>query len=292
MSEPILRLYPAPQATLALQGQYLTHALHERGAPGAPFVYTNFISSLDGRIALAASGRQTNRVPPATANPRDWRLFQELGAQADLLVTSARYFRQLALGEAQDQLPVGSSEDFADLRRWRVEQGLKPQPDLAVLSASLDLPVAPLLDQGGRRVRLYTGEAADPGRVRDLTDAGVDIAFAGEGRSVEGGHLMDALAAEGYRSIYVVAGPSVIHTLAMAGALHRLYLTLAHVVLAGEGFDTFAWGPELSPPLTLQLSELYYDAAAPAGAGQLMAVYDCRPREEPLMPPPDPHSAR
>ena len=56
---------------------------------------------LDGRIALPAAGRSSHQVPPAIANARDWRLFQELAAQADLLITSARYFRQSEDQEAQ-----------------------------------------------------------------------------------------------------------------------------------------------------------------------------------------------
>ncbi|MGA7800847.1 MAG: pyrimidine reductase, partial [Gammaproteobacteria bacterium] len=175
MTDDLLRLFPIPTQAVSLQGCYLAHGLHRCGQAGRPFVYTNFITSLDGRIAIAAPGRNTHQVPPAIANPRDWRLYQELGAQADVLITTARYLRQLAIGEAQDMLPVGLSPDFEDLRRWRLTQGLPPQPDVAVLSASLDFPAETLTGLGHRRIYVITGESADPERIRGLRDQGIDV---------------------------------------------------------------------------------------------------------------------
>lgn len=292
VTDDLLRLFPIPAQAVSLHGCYLAHDLHRRGRSGRPFVYTNFITSLDGRIALAASGRNTHQVPPAIANGRDWRLYQELGAQADLLVTTARYLRQLAIGEAQDMLPVGLAPEFEDLRQWRLAQGLSAQPDVAVLSASLDIPLETLTKLGERRLYVITGENADPARIQALRDQGVNVQTAGSGHAVSGDQLIRYLAAEGYRSIYAIGGPSVMHTLAVGGVLDRLYLTQAHVVLGGEDFDTFAWGAELAPALSLQLGELYYDPIAPADAGQLLTYYDCQHREDFLSPPPDPHAAR
>ena len=63
MSNTILRLYPAPVEEVPLQGSYLAHHIHELGAPGKPFVYGSFVSSLDGRIALDDANDGTSRVP-------------------------------------------------------------------------------------------------------------------------------------------------------------------------------------------------------------------------------------
>ena len=94
MQIPVTRLYPATGEQYPLEGLYLQHHLHLEGQPGTPFIYSNFITSLDGRIALGSSGSTSHKVPSATVNSRDWRLYQELAGQADLLVTSGRYFRQ------------------------------------------------------------------------------------------------------------------------------------------------------------------------------------------------------
>ena len=142
MQTPVTRLYPAPGGQHPLEGLYLQHQLHKQ--PDKPYVYSNFITSLDGRISLGNDDSTTHTVPAATVNPRDWRLYQELAGQADLLITSGRYFRQSLAGEAQDQLPVGNQAEFADIREWRLTQGLPPQPDIAILSSSLDIPIAAL----------------------------------------------------------------------------------------------------------------------------------------------------
>ena len=271
MSGGIQRLYPGG-ATLPLEGAYLGH-LPETGRP---CFYANFVSSLDGRIALTAPHRRTHQVPPAIANARDWRLYQELGAQADVLITSGRYFRQFAEGEAQDTLPVGDAERFADLHDWRRRQGLAPQPDIAVLSASLELPEQALRFylERGRRIHLFTGEDAPAERIGDLERLGVEVHFTGTGHMAEGEATARHLERLGYRRIYLIAGPFVLYTFIRAGVLDRLYLTLAHRILAGEDFDTFCFGPELVPPPNLRLVSLLLDPEAPAGAGQLLAAYD------------------
>ena len=114
---PVMRLWPGPVASLPLHGLYLQEDLHARAASrGRPLVYSNFISSLDGRIALEVPGKKTHTVPDGITNPRDWRLYQELSGQADILVTSGRFFRQSRAGEAQDLLPVGGQAEFDDIR--------------------------------------------------------------------------------------------------------------------------------------------------------------------------------
>ncbi|MFN2309636.1 MAG: RibD family protein [Gammaproteobacteria bacterium] len=277
MHGELLQLYPTPGDSLPLARLYLEHPLHRIAADPQPRVYANFVTSLDGRIALPRPGQSSSGVPPAIGNTRDWRLYQELAAQADLLITSARYFRQFALGEAQDRLPVGPGERFSDLRQWRLDQGLSAQPDVAVFSASLEIPTTALHTYAERRLHVLTGAGADPARVAALRAAGVEVHFAGTGTRVEGAPAIATLHGLGYRHIYVIAGPTVLHTLVRAGVLQRLYLTLAHRLLGGEDFDTLTWGAELHPAPSLSLRSLFYDAAAPEAAGQLLSCYDLLP---------------
>ncbi|HQU15906.1 MAG: hypothetical protein B7Z66_06145 [Chromatiales bacterium 21-64-14] len=277
MSEPILRLYPGAPEPVALEGAYLAHGLH-RASAAAPMVYTNFIASLDGRIALVDPGTRRHRVPAAIANPRDWRLFQELAAQAHVLVTTARYFRDLTQGQAQDSLPVSTRSPYADLLTWRRKEGLEPQPAVAVVSASLDLPIPPELDLQQRAFYVLTGEDADPDRVTALEQLGLRVLFAGNGHRVDGRRLVQVLAERGYHSLYAIAGPQLLHTLVSAGVLDRLYLTHAHRLLGGVGYDTILEGSTLDPAVDLRLEALYYDSHAPAGAGQSFGAYACCPR--------------
>ena len=274
MQTPVTLLYPAADGPQPLEGLYLQHQLHLKGRPDAPYVYSNFITTLDGRIALGDNDSTTHTVPGATVNPRDWRLYQELAGQADLLITSGRYFRQSLIGEAQDQLPVAAQAAFGDIREWRLAQGLREQPDIAILSGSLDIPIAALEPYRNRRILVMTGETSDPDRARALQEAGIEVVHAGAGSLVDGGRMVSRLAALGYRSLYAIAGPAVFHTLLEAKVLDRLYLTIAQQLLGGDVFDTLTRGPLLTPPQGMTLVSLYHDPHAPAHAGQLLAVFE------------------
>jgi len=268
------RLYPAPHEDIQLEGLYLDHLLQKRGQAGLPYVYSNFITSLDGRIAVGEQGRTTHTVPAAITNSRDWRLYQELAGQADILITSGRFYRQSRVGEAQDILPVGDQPEFADIRSWRIEQGLQAQPDIAIISGSLDIPLNALQRYRGRRLIVVTGEAADDGKAQTLLDEGLEVVRAGAGLQVDGRLMVARLAATGYRSIYAIAGPAVFGTLLKARAVDRLYLTFACTLLGGHVFDTLTRGEPLVPALGMRLGSLYHDMHAPAGAGQLFAMFE------------------
>jgi len=284
MHRSVTRLFPAPSEELPIEGLYLGHDLHARGLPGRPFTYSNFITSLDGRIAIATEERATHIVPPAIANPRDWRLYQELAGQADLLITSGRYFRQSLLGEAQDELPLGSGSAYDDIRNWRSQHGLAPQPDIVIMSSSLNIPVAALERYRSRTIYVMTGDEADPSRVASLRNHGIEVIPAGPGHSVDGRRMYAELAARNYRSIYAIAGPAVFHTLAAAGIVDRLYLTITLQILGGQGYDTLTRGGLLEPVPGMHLAGLYHDPHAPVKASQLFGIFEPLSRTSP--PPP------
>jgi riboflavin biosynthesis pyrimidine reductase len=272
----VTRLYPLPALEFPLGGLYLGQAMRSGSDGEKPFVYSNFITSLDGRIAIAQQGTSTRQVPAAIANPRDWRLYQELAGHADILITSGRYFRQSEIGEAQDRLPVSDHPDFADIRDWRSRQGLAAQPDIAILSRSLAIPPESLGAYQNRRIIVMTGRRSDADRQARLRDLGVEVIAAGEDRAVDGAELVSRLADKGYASLYAIAGPDVLHTLLQAKVLDRLYLTTTHQLLAGEHFDTLTSGKNFDPALGLRLTSLYLDRHAPAGASQWFSTFEPR----------------
>jgi len=274
MEATVIELYPASGTRKPLKGLYLSQGLGTGELHESPFIYSNFISSLDGRIALPGPDRNSHQVPPAIANNRDWRLFQELAAQADLLITSARYFRQSEDQEAQAELPVGASAEFDDLRAWRIEQGMSPQPDIAFFSASLDVPVRAINRYPERNVYLITGSAADAGKLRHITAAShTRVISCGHDGHVDASLLRNRLRELGYQRVYAIAGPAVLHTLLQGKALDRLYHTTAHCLLGGTRFDTFVRGSEFNPAVCMTLRAMYLDTHAPDGASQTLAVY-------------------
>ena len=209
-------------------------------------------------------------VPKAITNDRDWRLFQELAVQADVLITSGRYLRDYAEGQAQEILTVYDDSRFADLAEWRATRGFPPYPALAVVSASLDFSIPTGLAE--RTVLVFTVETADPDRVRELKQTN-EVIVAGE-TSVDGEKMIATLAARGYRTIYNATGPKVMHLLLKAGVLNRLYLTHANRIFGGEPFSSIVEGDVLQPAADFRLQALYLDADGVEGLGQVFGVYD------------------
>lgn len=274
MSQPLLRLYPQPVEAATLEGLYLNAPLTDDEQHRQPFLYGNFVTSLDGRIAIVQPTDGREVVPETTANARDWRLFQELAGHADVLISSGRYLRDLAAGQAQHTLPVGKESAFSDIHRWRRQHGLSKQPDVVVLSEDLDFPPPLALLEQGRTVRVFTIASPPRERYASLTAQGIVVERFPAKKRIDGKTIVARLGALGYRRAYCVAGPQVFYTFVSAGFLDSLFLTTVHRLLGGEDFSTVMEGALLGVPANYRLRWLYYDTDTPAGAGQMLARYD------------------
>lgn len=276
MEHPVLQLYPLPSQERALHGLYLDHNLRQFSIAGEAYIYANFVTSLDGRIAIPSPDGQGLMIPKNVSNERDWRLYQELAAQADILLSSGRYLRDWAAGRAQEILRVDELQ-FADLREWRTKQGLPAHPDLAIISNSLDFPLPDVLTANGRKVIFLTTGKPNPERVREIERKAGRVFIAGE-NSVEGKRLIHVLGEQGYRIVYSAAGPKVAHLLLADGVLHRLYLTIANRLLGGDPFATIVDGPLLEPAAEFRLNTLFFDPHGVDGFGQVFASYNMSTR--------------
>lgn len=276
MVDGIIELYPAPGARRRLEGTYLAEDIHARGTPARPFVYANFVTSLDGRIALVDSPGGESHVPKDLTSPRDFRLFQELQAHADCLVTHSGYLRALAQGGLGDILQVGLSSRARDIGEWRRAHGLPHQPAVAVVSRSLDFSLPPSLAHHGQAVHIITGDDAPPARVDYWQDQGYPVISSGPGALVDGAFMARTLGELGYTRLYLLTGPRMLASTLADGVLSRLYLTLNHRILGGEAFHTPAFGPELGDSGRLRMRSLRYDPGPPEGTGQWFAAFETR----------------
>jgi riboflavin biosynthesis pyrimidine reductase len=269
----ITQLYPPPAGNLPLIGTYLAHDLRQFGIrDGRPYIYSNYITSVDGRIAIPREDNSGMTVPENTANERDWRLFQELAAQADLVISSGRYLRDWAEGRAQEILRVDDPE-FADLRQWRQDEGLTPHPDVAIISGSLRFPIPEILTAGSRKIVVFTTAEADPQRIQEVKDHGGQVFITGE-QSVNGSEIAQIMAELGYQSVFNSTGPKVLHLLLAGNALDRLYVTYANKLLGGQPFSSIVEGPLLKPAVDLRINSIYLDEYALDNLGQLFLSYD------------------
>ena len=279
MPSEILRLFPPPVRKRRLEGLYLDEnpppptTTGGASAGAEALVYANFVTSLDGRVAVTDAGG-VSRLPEGLTNPHDWRLFQELQAHADCLVTHGGYLRALASGTLGNVLQVGLGASGEDLARWRADRGMAAQPAVAVLSASLDLPVPDSLAAYRQPVHVLTTEAAPRDRIDALAEAGFEVVVAGPGPWVRSRDAVEALTGRGYRRLYLQTGPRMLETALRDGVLTRLYLTLRHRLVGGERFDTMLRGGLLGEMGVVRLNTLYLDEAAGGGCGQFFACFD------------------
>jgi riboflavin biosynthesis pyrimidine reductase len=275
MTTQVTPLYPVHSAARSLRGLYLEHRLHEVGTAQSPFVYGSFASSLDGRIAVIDAAAAGGDVLEGLTSPADFRLFQELQAQADCLITHGGYMRALAEGRLGNVLQVGAGGRSPDLVEWREKQGLPRQPAIVVASASLEFPVHPSILAHRQRLYIVTGRGADPVRVEAWRDRGYDVVLAGEGAMVQGAPLVRALGDLGFKSLYLLAGPAMLETMLRDRELSRLYLTIRLRLLGGEDFYTLIHGPRLGDIGQLTLRALFYDEGERAGDANWFAQFDC-----------------
>jgi riboflavin biosynthesis pyrimidine reductase len=273
VASTILKIYPQARET-PLRGLYLAHRLHELGAPGRPFVYGDFVSSLDGRIALRDAASGESRLPQELTSDSDLRLLLELHAQADCLVTNGGYLRAVARKRLDDILQVGTVRGHHDLAAWRQANGLSEQPAICIASASLDFPLPDSARRHGQQVFVATGRQSDAARRRQWEREGLEVVIAGEGSHVEGRPLADALAQRGYRSAFLLAGPRMLETMLRQNVLSRLYLTLTHRLLGGESFHSTMEGAPLQGAGRLRLDALYLESESSNGTGQFFAQFE------------------
>ena len=274
MTPRLIELYPEPGRSRDLAGTWLEQRVHRLGRPGTPMIYGSFVASLDGRIALADPATGALALPEAIVTRHDFRLLQELMAQADCFITHGGYLRAIESGALDDILQVGNAPGTDDLARWRAEQGFAGQPGVVVASATLDFKVPESLRDHEQRVTIVTVQSAPPDRIRGLEREGFEVIVTADANQVEAAPLAALVSELGYRSAYLVAGPRMLDTMLRQRRLGRLFLTITHQILGGERFATLASGAPLGTAGHLQLRTLYYDVALPEGAGQWFAQFE------------------
>ncbi|HHZ68925.1 MAG TPA: riboflavin biosynthesis protein RibD [Methylococcaceae bacterium] len=274
MSNTLLQLHPGPHQEVPLQGLYLQQKLHRLGNSGKPFVYANFLSSLDGRIALTNPLSGQSVTPKTLTTPSDFRLFLELHAQADCLITHGGYMRALSEKRLGNILNLNAHSEHADLVSWRQKNKLSKQPALVIASASLDFPIPKELESQKESIFIATGKNAPPERINAWQKKGFQVLIAGANKLVEGKPLTDQLSQRGYKSIYLIAGPMILHTMLEDRQLSRLYHTQSQQLLGGSDFHTLVSGKPFNNLLNLRLSTLYYEPANNHTTGQLFFQYN------------------
>ena len=214
--------------------------------PGPQHVRLNFVSALDGAIAI------DGRSGPL-GGPADRAVFTAMRAVTDVILVGAGTARAENYGPAR--LP-------ADAAARRRAAGRPERPPIAVVTAKGDLdPDSRLFSDGAEVIVMTT--AAVVAR-RHLAGVAADVVDCGADR-VEPAAVVAALRRRGLGRILCEGGPRLAGDLLGAGLIDELCLTLAPV-LGGKGRPTLTGsGPD--GPVRLQLVGLI------DGDGLLLARY-------------------
>ncbi len=195
----------------------------------SPRLYANFVSSLDGVVALDP------KTPPSVISQRseaDRFLMGLLRACADAVLIGASTFR----AEPEHRWLPGSvyppgDESFARLRR-QLGKGVAPQ--LVIVTATGDLPISAPVFQAARGAPLVFTTREGAGRLKGrLPAACTVIPLSGEG-PIESQVMLEALASFGHEVILTEGGPTLLGWLLTTNRVDELFLTLSPLV-AGRG---------------------------------------------------------
>ena len=215
-----------------LEGLYLGQGLKELAAEiGRSVVLADYLTDENGVVAKAG------KVPAELKNSSDWGRFQELMAQADVIISSGSYFKRLAKKGTQDILyqfePEGAYER---LGQWRLDAGYrKRSPDVAIVSRRLDFELPGELRQSGRRVLIFTTDAMANSERASALGSGDVLVFGSGKESVEGDRLIAALAGDlSYRVIMMASGPQVLALLLAANRVDLCYVTEVQMEISSD----------------------------------------------------------
>ncbi|WCB93625.1 hypothetical protein DSM104299_02341 [Baekduia alba] len=195
------------------------------------------VASVDGRAAV--DGRSV-----ALGNAADRALLRELRTAADAILVGTSTLRAERYATLLDD----------DQRARRVATGRPAHPVVATVSRRLELPVdeAPVFGEAGVPIVAFTESAAA------APDVGADLEVV---RCAPGSltllGVLYALAARGVRGVLCEGGPSLLGRLIAEGGLDDLLVTVAPLVVGGDG-PTMLSGAALTPdPPRLALREVH-----------------------------------
>jgi riboflavin biosynthesis pyrimidine reductase len=268
-----VRMVFPEKKSLPLEGLYLKHNLQELASRmNSPLVIANYVTDVNGVIAKRDENGRF-QVPKEIKNSHDWRLFQELEAQADVIITATGYLNRFKRegDDAQNvfsQFEKGNS--FEKLGTWRLNNSFeKRHPDIAVVSRSLDFEVPKylLID---RKISVFTTfKGFESKKGKELQKQGVHLVASGKD-GVDGNVMINHLAGElNYNVIHMVTGPSILKILLNANKLSRLYLTQVQKELSNNNSDTLKIlnGQDITSLPDFKLVEKYIEENITANDG-------------------------
>jgi riboflavin-specific deaminase-like protein len=227
------RIHPDPATvdSAALLGDL---RLHERAHAERPWVITNFATTADGRATIEGRSR-------AIGDEGDLEVFRRLRTQVDALLIGTR-----TLGIER----YGRAVRRRELREARVALGLAPEPLIATVSRSGELPLEiPLFQEPEADVVVFAPtETPTPDCPACVTVVRLDPAELTLTTALR--HLR---AERHVRALLCEGGPTLMGALLHEELVDELFLTLAPQLAGGGTGPAMTSGPALADPAALEL---------------------------------------
>ena len=224
---PLQALYDAPWLAPTELTPPLEHLYGGGLGFSEPTVYANFVSSLDGTVALPTIP-QSNKLISA-GSEADRFVMALLRGLADAVVTASGTLAGSPTGTwspARAHPPSG--EMLAELRRVR---GQPERPELVILTGSGAIdPNHPALAEQTVVMTTTKGAARLRGRIPASAEL---VPLAHEGR-IAPASVIAALRNRGHRLILLEAGPHTFGAVAAAGVVDELFLTVSPLLTGGS----------------------------------------------------------
>jgi riboflavin-specific deaminase-like protein len=229
-------LYPDP-GIVELEELMADLGLRERAHADRPWLVGNFATTVDGRAAV--DGRSGS-----IGDDGDRELFRRLRTQVDALLVGTHTLRVERYGRTVRQ---------PELRAAREQLGLAPEPLLATISRSGELPTEiPLFGEPDARVVIFTTpDCPEP----EPCAAHVELVRLDPAELTLTRALRHLLAEHDVRAALCEGGPTLMGALLGEGLVDELFLTLAPKLAGGGTAPTLATaGSALPDPAELELA--------------------------------------
>ena len=211
---------------------------------GEPCLYANFVSTIDGVVAIPSIPRSNALVADDSAGDR--LVMGLLRAFADVVLIGAGTLASSPTGTwLPEKVYPPAAAAFAELRR---RTGQSEKPEVAILTGHGSIsPAHPLLVSGALVL------TSEPGAVRlegELPAASTVVTL-GEDTAIDPQRAVDALLERGHRLILCEAGPHTFGGLVGFGLVDELFLTISPLVAGDRGHLSrygLAESVDLMPP--------------------------------------------
>lgn len=208
-----------------------------------PSLYSNFVSTIDGVVAIPSVPR--SNVLVAAGSEGDRLVMGLLRAFADVVLIGAGTLASSPKGTwLPEKVYPPAREAFAELRR---RLGRRQRPEIAILTGHGSIaPEHPVLASGAVVLTSDAGAVRLEGALPDAS-----IVTLGEETVIDPGLAVEALLERGHRTILCEAGPHTHGGLLASDLVNELFLTISPLLAGDRGHMSrygLAEAADLMPP--------------------------------------------